>query len=74
MKILLDTHIFIWAILDSEEMSDAIRELLTNKDTEVYVSAISIWEATIKNMRHPEEFEISGSALLEESKTTQRPI
>lgn len=68
MKVLLDTHILVWAILDSEEMPDSVRKLLTNKDTEVYVSTTSVWEATIKNMRHPDEFEINGNALLEESK------
>ena len=63
MKILLDTHIAIWAVLDSEELSDRARELLLDEENEIYYSAASIWEITIKHMAHPEVFLYSGKHL-----------
>ncbi len=63
MKILLDTHIAIWAILDSEELSDAAREMILDGNNEIYYSAASIWEITIKHMAHPETFLYSGRHL-----------
>ncbi len=41
MKILLDTHIAIWAVLDSEELSDVARELILEERNEIYYSAAS---------------------------------
>jgi len=63
MKILLDTHIAIWAVLDSEELSDTARELILDEKNEIYYSAASVWELTIKHMAHPETFLYSGKEL-----------
>ncbi len=63
MKILLDTHIAIWAVLDSEELSDAAKAMILDMDNEIYYSAASIWEITIKHMAHPESFLYSGKHL-----------
>ncbi len=54
MKILLDTHIAIWSVLDSEELSDRARKIILDEDNEIYYSAASVWEITIKHMAHPE--------------------
>ena len=48
-KLLLDTHVLLWAIGKSEELSSEITELLYNRDNEVYVSAVSLWEIALKN-------------------------
>ena len=48
MKILLDTHIFLWFISDDTKLSTDIRNSIRNLDNEVYLSAISIWEAVVK--------------------------
>lgn len=63
MKILLDTHIAIWAVADSEELSDVARELILDRNNEIYYSAASIWEITIKHIAHPETFLYSGKHL-----------
>lgn len=46
MRILLDTHIFIWWI-DGDDRLRSAKTLISNA-TEVYVSSASIWEACIK--------------------------
>ena len=63
MKILLDTHIAIWAVLDSAELSDAAKAIILDENNEIYYSAASVWEITIKHMAHPETFLYSGKHL-----------
>ena len=48
MRILLDTHVFIWAVLDDPRLNRAARTLI-EEASEVYVSAASIWEIAIKS-------------------------
>jgi PIN domain nuclease of toxin-antitoxin system len=47
MRLLLDTHIFLWAVAGSPLLKPAARRLIESAD-EVYVSAASIWEVAIK--------------------------
>jgi len=47
MRLLLDTHIFLWCIKGDRRLSQAAKSKILNA-TEVYVSSASIWEATIK--------------------------
>ena len=63
MKILIDTHIAIWSVLDDPKLSKAARDLLLDRQNEIYYSAASIWEITIKHMAHPETFLYSGRQL-----------
>jgi len=48
MRILLDTHIFLWAVAGSPLLKPAARRFIADAD-EVYVSAASIWEVAIKS-------------------------
>ena len=47
MRLLLDTHIFLWAVAGSSLLKPAVRRLIEDGE-EVYVSAASIWEVAIK--------------------------
>ena len=47
MRILLDTHVYLWWLQDHPKLSQASRDRITSA-SEVYVSSASIWEATIK--------------------------
>ena len=47
MRILLDTHIYLWWLEDHPKLSTEARTLIGDA-TEVYVSSASIWEASIK--------------------------
>jgi PIN domain nuclease of toxin-antitoxin system len=48
MRILLDTHIYLWWLQDSPKLSAQAKEIIISA-TEVYVSSASIWEAAIKS-------------------------
>ena len=43
MKLLLDTHIFLWLNVDDPKLTSAARALLDGAQ-EIYVSAASFWE------------------------------
>ena len=60
MKILLDTHILIWMLMDSPILSKEARDLLAASETEMYYSPVSIAEISIKHKVHPEEMVLSG--------------
>ena len=47
MRLLLDTNIFLWCVLDDARLSKKTREIILNAD-ESYVSSASIWEIAIK--------------------------
>lgn len=49
MRVLLDTHIAVWAIQNSPKLSAEAKRLLQEPATQVVVSAVSIWEITIKH-------------------------
>ncbi len=45
MKLLLDTHIWLWALLDPDRLSPAVRAALASSENELWLSPISVWEA-----------------------------
>jgi PIN domain nuclease of toxin-antitoxin system len=47
MRLLLDTHVFLWCIKNDRRLSKEVRSKITNA-TDVYISSASISEATIK--------------------------
>ena len=49
MKLLLDTHIFLWYISGDMRLPEFIRESIRDSGNEVYLSVISIWEAGVKH-------------------------
>jgi PIN domain nuclease of toxin-antitoxin system len=48
MKLLLDTHIFLWWITDVLQISATARELMSDGHNVLYWSAASSWEVSIK--------------------------
>lgn len=48
MRILLDTHVYLWWLQDSTKLSKIGREKIVSA-TEVYVSSATIWEVAIKS-------------------------
>jgi PIN domain nuclease of toxin-antitoxin system len=48
MRILLDTHIFLWFINADIRLSTNIRDAIRDPDNDVYLSSVSIWEVIVK--------------------------
>ena len=49
MKLLLDTHIFLWLINDDRRLSEQYRQAIQNPNNEKFLSVVSIWECVIKH-------------------------
>jgi PIN domain nuclease of toxin-antitoxin system len=47
LKLLLDTHIWIWAQLATGKLSTRVKRALDNEANEVWLSPISIWELVL---------------------------
>lgn len=63
MKLLLDTHIILWALDDNPKLSRQARKIIMDVENDIYYSSASIWETTIKYMAKPDKIHISGSKL-----------
>lgn|SRR5512146_492844 len=47
MKLLLDTHIWLWSILAPEHLSARVRRALRDPGNDLWLSPISTWELTV---------------------------
>ena len=48
MRLLLDTHIFLWYISGDKKLADKAKDTISDPANEVYLSVVSLWEALIK--------------------------
>lgn len=48
MRLLLDTHVFLWATAEPERLNPRTRRLLERRENELLLSAVSAWEIAIK--------------------------
>ncbi len=48
MNYLLDTHTLIWALTENKKLSKTVKAVLENTENEIYVSAVSFWEISLK--------------------------
>ena len=48
MKLLLDTHTFVWSVLNTGRLSSTARDAITSADNTMHVSIASAWEIAIK--------------------------
>lgn len=64
MNLLLDTHIALWAIVDSPRLSAKARKLILAPRATVWVSAASIWEIAIKHGLGRGDMPLSGEAAM----------
>lgn len=55
MKLLLDTHVILWALEDSYRLPDYIKEMICDENNEIYVSVASLWEISLKHKKSPDK-------------------
>jgi len=48
MRALLDTHTLLWWVTNDPQLSQPVREIITNSDNTLYLSVASSWEIIIK--------------------------
>ena len=47
MNLLLDTHIWLWSLLDPDRLTPRVAAALTAEDTRLWLSPLSVWEALL---------------------------
>ena len=63
MKLLLDTHLLLWAAGAPRKLSRQARTLIDDPDNELLFSAASLWEVAIKRGLGREDFKVDARLL-----------
>jgi PIN domain nuclease of toxin-antitoxin system len=63
MKLLLDTHLLLWAAGQPDHLPASARELISLPQNELVFSAVSIWEVAIKSRLGRPDFQLSARLL-----------
>lgn len=61
MRIMLDTHIALWALTDSPRLPAEARNMILDPSNEVLFSAATVWEIAIKHRLTRRDMPVSGS-------------
>lgn len=67
LKLLLDTHVWLWSLLEPGRLPPKVAAALANPDTERWLSPLSIWEALLLIERKRLEVDRPGEAWVREA-------
>jgi len=51
LRLLLDTHIWLWSLREPERLGSRVRALLRDRNNELWLSPVSTWEALLLNAK-----------------------
>lgn len=60
VKVLIDTHIALWALMDDPKMPKEAEKILMDENNEIYYSTVSVWEVAIKHSIRPNDMIADG--------------
>ena len=63
MRLLLDTHVLLWALQDSDQLSQKARELILDARNQPFYSVAALWEVQIKHASHPDRMLVDAESL-----------
>lgn len=63
MKLLLDTHLLLWAAGEPDKLSDEALRLIEASENELFFSAASLWEIAIKSSLGRSDFVVDARVL-----------
>ena len=64
MRVLLDTHLLLWAVASSRRLPKGARSLILDAANEVFYSAASVWEIAIKSALRRRDFKANPTVLV----------
>jgi PIN domain nuclease of toxin-antitoxin system len=70
MRVLLDTHILLWSLLEPSRLQDLHREVLEAPEFEIFFSAANIWEIAIKRALNRSDFDAEPEVIRAAAWTT----
>ena len=63
MRLLLDTHVLLWTLVDDEKLSAKARKMIDDLNNTIVYSSVSLWEVAIKYDLHPDILDINAQTL-----------
>ncbi len=69
MRLLLDTHLLLWLLVDPEKINDDVLKVFADRRHDLLFSAASIWEISIKAGLNRPDFRISPELILDEARS-----
>jgi PIN domain nuclease of toxin-antitoxin system len=66
LRVLLDTHIFLWALFEPSKLSVTLTEIYQNSENKLFLSLVSVWEIQIKQQLGKLEFQIDLQQVIAE--------
>ena len=63
MRLLLDTHLLLWAAAEPELLSNAAQQLIDDLENKILFSSASLWETAIKQARGRPDFTVDARLL-----------
>lgn len=67
MRILLDTHIWLWSLSDPDRVVGRAKQAVENPDSELWISPISVWEALLLLEKNRINFLRDAPSLIQEA-------
>lgn len=64
MKLLLDTHILLWALADDSRLPLIARKMIEDAENDPYYSILSLWEIELKRLAHPDKMPFSATEII----------
>ena len=74
MKLLLDTHIWLWSLADVSQLSRRVQQELRNPQNELWLSPVSTWEARIRLQGNVREWVAEATKHLREAPLTHEIV
>jgi PIN domain nuclease of toxin-antitoxin system len=68
MRILLDTHVLLWALAETHRLDEETRATIQRRADEVLFSAASIWEIAIKSRLGRTDFAVKPTEIAREAR------
>ena len=63
MRLLLDTHVMLWAVFDPDRLSSSVLEEISDPENILMFSVVGLWEVAIKRGRNHPDFAIEPDVL-----------
>ena len=73
-RFLLDTHVLLWSLAEPGKLSARARDALEDAHNEVFVSAVSAWEISVKRAKGRLTAPDNLAAVVEERGLTHLPL
>lgn len=74
MKLLLDTHIWLWYALEDQQLSSNLQTLMAQDNTELWLSPISIWEVMVLAEKGRIVLEMEPAEWIKQSLAQLKPL